>query len=81
MLCKVLITFREERREGGKQTVHVWKLEYHLEEFVLSFHSVGPRDQTEVIRLGKQGSFLPSHLAGLKTVHFNLSLILFNIAI
>lgn len=32
--------------------VYIWKSEDNCKESVLSFHHVGLRDQTEVIRLG-----------------------------
>lgn len=43
-------------------TAYVWKLEDNVQESVLFFHRVGPREQTQVVRLGK--GYLPLiHLA------------------
>lgn len=48
---------------GGKDTV---------EELLLSFHSVGPEDETQVIRLGHQRLYQLSHFTSMMPLVFNL---------
>ena len=45
----------------------IWGSEGSLQEPFLSFYSVGPWDQTQVVRLGGRHLFLLSHLAGPRT--------------
>lgn len=44
-------------------SMYVWKSEESLWELVLSFHHVGPRDGTHVIRLNNKFLYLLSHLS------------------
>lgn len=41
----------------------VWSSENNLQEFILTFHSVGPEDQTQIVMLGDKWPLLtePSH--------------------
>ena len=45
----------------GTWTAHIWRSEYSLQESAVSSHHVGPRDQTQVIRLGGEGLYPLSH--------------------
>ena len=42
-------------------TKHVWRSEDNLQEWVLSFHHVDPREQTQVVRLGSKCLYLLSY--------------------
>lgn len=54
--------------EHAHATEHVlWKSEDNVQESVLSFHFVGPRELSEVIRLCGMYLYLQSHLVGPRT--------------
>lgn len=59
-------------------SVHVWRLEDSLLDLVLSFHQVGPRDQTKVIRLVNKYLFPLSHLVSQLLTLLNEYLCLLN---
>lgn len=54
---------------------HLHKPEVSLQMLVLSLHHVGPRDETQVVRLGVRCLYSLSHLAGPKYVHLQCTLL------
>lgn len=68
MILEFVITFIYLVWGGGTRTCAPWPVlgsEHNFLDTVLSFHHVGPKDQTQAVRLGSKGlsdlSFWPSY--------------------
>lgn len=48
-------------------TVPVWRSRDNTQEMALSFHCLGPRDQTHIVRLGSKHLYPCSHFTSPQT--------------